>query len=99
MLKRTLSNLFGRGPLQHKMGGYTPPASIYFSACKLRSKGKGDRREPIPPDFQVPPVGEIDTFLHHKSGCKKASTYGKTHFAFGCGGQCSGRDIKVLTLL
>jgi hypothetical protein len=32
----------------------------------------------IPPSrFQVPPVGEIDTFLHHKSGCKKASTYGK----------------------
>ena len=35
----------------------------------------------------MPPVGEIDAFLHHKSGCKKASTYGKTHFAFGCGGQ------------
>ena len=48
MLKRTLSNSFGRGPLLHKMGGYVPPASIYFSACKLRSKGKGDRREPIP---------------------------------------------------
>ena len=52
MLKRTLSNSFGRGPLQHKMGGYTPPASIYFSACELRSKGKGDRREPIPPVFK-----------------------------------------------
>ena len=50
---------------------------LYFSACKLRSKGKGDRREPIPPVSQVPPVGEIDTFLHHRSGCKKASTYGK----------------------
>ena len=31
----------------------------------------------IPPVFQVPPVAAIDTFLHHRSGCKKASTYGK----------------------
>ena len=62
---------------------------LYFSACKLRSKGKGDRREPIPPVSQVPPVGEIDTFLHQKSGCKKASTYGKNNFASGCGGQKS----------
>jgi len=70
--------------------------SCSFSACKLRSKGKGDRREPIPPVSQLPPVGEIDAFLHHKSGCKKASTYGKTHFASGCGGQ-KARHFRIFS--
>ena len=88
-VKRSSVNLFTSGRLSNKSKSRLCRYSCYFSTCKLRSKGKGDRREPIPPPpvFQVPPVGEIDTFLHHRSGCKKASTYGKTHFAFGCGGQ------------
>ena len=68
----------------------------------MSSFGGGNRRKPIPPlVFKYRLWRAIDTFLHLRSGCKKASTYGKMNFAVGCGGQCSGHDIniKVLTLL
>ena len=43
-----------------------------------RAEGKDERSDVNPSlGFQVPPVAAIDTFLHHRSGCKKASTYGK----------------------
>ena len=85
-----------RWPFDKKSKSRLCRYSCYFSACKLRSKGKGDRREPIPPVSQLPPVGEIDAFLQHKSGCKKASTYGKTHFASGCGGQ-KARHFRIFS--
>ena len=58
--------------------------------------------KPIPLlGFQAPPVVAIDTFLHHRSGCKKASTYGKMNLPSVAAVKGSGHDIniKVLTLL
>ena len=43
-----------------QIGWLETTSYIIFSACKLRSKGKGDRTGANPDRFQVPPVGEID---------------------------------------
>ena len=69
-----------------------PPRQRKGKTSEAMRKQSGAK--PIPPVSQLPPVGELDTFLHHKSGCKKASTYGKTHFAFGCGGQ-KARHFRI----
>ncbi len=77
-VKRSSVNKFTSGRLSNKSKSRLCRYSCYFSACKLRSKGKDERSDVNPSlGFQVPPVAAIDTFLHHRSGCKKASTYGK----------------------
>ena len=43
-----------------QIGWLETTSYIIFSACKLRSKGKGDRTGANLDRFQVPPVGEID---------------------------------------
>ena len=59
-VKRSSVNLFTSGRLSNKSQSRLCRYSCYFSACKLRSKGKGDRTGANPDRFQVPPVGEID---------------------------------------
>ena len=77
-VKRSSVNKFTSGRLSNKSKSRLCRYSCYLSACKLRSKGKDERSDVNPSlGFQVPPVAAIDTFLHHRSGCKKASTYGK----------------------
>ena len=44
---------------------------LYFSACKLRSKGKGDRRKPIPPVFKYRLLPRLILFYTTSLAVKK----------------------------